>query len=223
MLGRLRRPARGGKEVVQARGLANYRVTTICIARMGEPVSVRSSRAAYVGAKLIAFTLAQQNCRAPPTAHAPRHMPSSIGGDRNSKTGRHGCTHPRHAPVDIKLGLCAQVCWKWNSEQPWNLALRTRVELDSARRFELSRFENMIETARAEAEAGPFLFGPFCAADAMLAPVATRIVAYGLNVGPITRAWIDAIYTLPAFHRWEEEAERELERRPVAEHIGKAF
>ena len=105
-----------------------------------------------------------------------------------------------------------------------NLALRTRVELEPARRRELARFEQMVETARKETPAaGPFLFGEFCAADAMLAPVATRIVSYGLDVGPATRAWIDAMYALPAFQRWEREAAAELSVRPVAARIGQPF
>ena len=102
-----------------------------------------------------------------------------------------------------------------------NLALRTRISLDPARRAELSRFERMVESARTEAGAGPFLFGDFSAADAMLAPVATRIVSYGLEVGAVTRAWIDAIFALPAFARWRREAEAELTVRPVAARIGK--
>lgn len=105
-----------------------------------------------------------------------------------------------------------------------NLALRTRVELDPARRRELDRFERMVEGARASAGAGgPFLLGEFSAADAMLAPVATRIVSYGLEVGATTRAWIDAVYALPAFQRWEREAEAERRVRPVAARIGVPF
>jgi glutathione S-transferase len=104
-----------------------------------------------------------------------------------------------------------------------NLALRTRVELDPGRRGELDRFEGLVEGARAEAPGGPFLFGDFSAADAMLAPVATRVVSYGLEVGVTTRAWIDAVYALPAFQRWEREAEAERLVRPVAAHIGEPF
>ena len=105
-----------------------------------------------------------------------------------------------------------------------NLALRTRVALDPARRDELARFEKMVETARADTSGeGPFLFGAFAAADAMLAPVATRIVSYGLEVGAVTRAWIDAIYGLPAFQRWEREAAAEREVRPVSARNGKRF
>jgi len=105
-----------------------------------------------------------------------------------------------------------------------NLALRTRVELDPARRRELDRFERLVAGARAGVAAeGPFLFGEFSAADAMLAPVATRIVSYGLAVGATTRAWVDAIYALPAFQRWEREAEAELRVRPLAARIGAPF
>jgi glutathione S-transferase len=105
-----------------------------------------------------------------------------------------------------------------------NLALRTRVELDPARRRELDRFERLVEGARGSAmPRGPFLFGDFSAADAMLAPVATRIVSYGLEVGPATRAWIDAVYGLPAFQRWEHEAAAELRVRPLAAQIGAPF
>jgi glutathione S-transferase len=107
---------------------------------------------------------------------------------------------------------------------PMNLGLRTRVALDPARRAELARFEALVVGARAEAEGGgPFLFGEFTAADAMLAPVATRIVSYGLDVGPETRAWIDSIYALPAFQRWEREAAAELAVRPVGWRVGVPF
>jgi heme-degrading monooxygenase HmoA len=107
---------------------------------------------------------------------------------------------------------------------PMNLALRTKVELEPARRKELARFEQLIASARAShAERGAFLFGEFCAADAMLAPVATRIRSYGIEVNAVTQAWMDAVFTLPAFQRWEKEAESERAARPVAEAIGVPF
>jgi glutathione S-transferase len=102
-----------------------------------------------------------------------------------------------------------------------NLALRTQVQLDPARQRELQRFEAMVETARKEASGnGPFLFGDFTAADAMLAPVATRIRSYGLQVGAQTQAWAAAIFSLPAFQRWEREAASELLSRPAAAQVG---
>ena len=49
---------------------------------------------------------------------------------------------------------------------------------------------------------GPFLFGAFCAADAMYAPIASRLHSYGLAVSDVSRAYIDAILALPAFAEW---------------------
>lgn len=56
---------------------------------------------------------------------------------------------------------------------------------------------------------GPFLFGAFCAADAMYAPVVTRLDTYGFAVEPDTRAYMDAILSLPALAAWREAALRE--------------
>jgi len=49
---------------------------------------------------------------------------------------------------------------------------------------------------------GPFLFGAFCAADAMFAPVVSRLDRYGWEVTPATRAYMDAVLALPSFERW---------------------
>lgn len=58
-------------------------------------------------------------------------------------------------------------------------------------------------------DGGPFLFGAFSAADAMYAPVATRLVHYGFALEPDTQAYVDAIYALPAMRRWVDEAAAE--------------
>lgn len=49
---------------------------------------------------------------------------------------------------------------------------------------------------------GPFLFGQFTAADAMFAPVATRIRTYALPVSDRAGQYVEAIYGLPAFQEW---------------------
>lgn len=56
---------------------------------------------------------------------------------------------------------------------------------------------------------GPYLFGDFCAADAMYAPVATRIRTYDLPVADQAQKYVEAIYALPAFQDWYAEAVRE--------------
>lgn len=49
---------------------------------------------------------------------------------------------------------------------------------------------------------GPFLFGSFTAADAMYAPVVSRFQTYAVDVGPTTRAYMDAVMALPAWGEW---------------------
>ena len=56
---------------------------------------------------------------------------------------------------------------------------------------------------------GPFLFGDFCAADAMFAPLATRLRTYALPVSDMAAAYVEAIYSLPAFQDWLAMALRE--------------
>ena len=51
-------------------------------------------------------------------------------------------------------------------------------------------------------QGGPFLFGAFGAADAMYAPVVSRLHSYGLDVGEVSRRYMDAVMSLPAFIEW---------------------
>ena len=53
---------------------------------------------------------------------------------------------------------------------------------------------------------GPFLFGDFCAADAMYAPVVSRFSTYCVDVGDIERAYMDAVMAHPAFMAWQSAA-----------------
>jgi glutathione S-transferase len=56
---------------------------------------------------------------------------------------------------------------------------------------------------------GAFLFGGFGAADAMYAPVVSRLHSYGLDVGKVARAYMDAVMALPAWAEWREAALKE--------------
>ncbi|MBF0678583.1 MAG: glutathione S-transferase family protein [Devosia sp.] len=56
---------------------------------------------------------------------------------------------------------------------------------------------------------GPYLFGEFTAADAMFAPLATRLRTYALPVSDQAAAYVEAIYALPAFQDWLSQALRE--------------
>lgn len=56
---------------------------------------------------------------------------------------------------------------------------------------------------------GPYLFGNFNGADAMFAPVATRIRTYELAVSDVAAEYVEAIYALPAFQEWLAAAVKE--------------
>lgn len=58
-------------------------------------------------------------------------------------------------------------------------------------------------------QGGPFLFGGFTIADAMFAPVVTRLVTYGVAVEAGTRAYMDAVLALPAMQEWTAAAKAE--------------
>lgn len=64
---------------------------------------------------------------------------------------------------------------------------------------DVARLDHLWTHARTHfGEGGPFLFGPFGAADAIFAPVAHRVRAYGLPVGPEASAYVDAVLA----HAW---------------------
>ncbi len=63
----------------------------------------------------------------------------------------------------------------------------------------------------AASKGGEFLFGAFCNADAMYAPVATRFITYGVDLPDACRRYIDALMALPAMQRWYADARAERE------------
>jgi glutathione S-transferase len=86
----------------------------------------------------------------------------------------------------------------------------TTPELAPDIRANVARIDAMWSDCRARFGAdGPFLFGPFCAADAMYAPVVSRFRTYGIGVGAVARAYMDAIVDLPAWHAWHQAALQE--------------
>jgi len=75
---------------------------------------------------------------------------------------------------------------------------------------DVARFGEIVRQARERFGAGgPFLFGAFSAADAMYAPLATRLDTYSIAIDATTRAYVDAILALPAFQEWRSAALKE--------------
>ncbi|HEX7955177.1 MAG TPA: glutathione S-transferase family protein [Burkholderiales bacterium] len=64
---------------------------------------------------------------------------------------------------------------------------------------------------------GPFLFGAFCIADAMYAPVASRLRTYGVTVAGAAGQYAQALLALPAMQEWIAAAHAETEVNPVYE------
>jgi len=80
-------------------------------------------------------------------------------------------------------------------------------ELNDETVANVRRIEAMWADCRARfGSGGPFLFGPFCAADAMYAPVVARFHTYDVAVDAAARAYMAAMQALPAWREWETAA-----------------
>jgi glutathione S-transferase len=88
---------------------------------------------------------------------------------------------------------------------PMNLKRKKKRPLTPEVEANVQRITEIWRDARKRFGAGgEFLFGAFSAADCMYAPVATRFVSYEVEVDPVSKAYIDAIYRLPAFRDWQK-------------------
>jgi glutathione S-transferase len=56
---------------------------------------------------------------------------------------------------------------------------------------------------------GPFLFGNFSIADAMYAPVVTRLTSYSIALTGAIEDYVDTIQALPSMKEWIRDAEKE--------------
>jgi len=88
------------------------------------------------------------------------------------------------------------------SHAPMNLRASHPGKVDAeAVRQDLARVE-ALWGGHLERSGGPYLFGAFSAADAMYAPLATRLRTYDLPMSDMAGAYVEAIYALPAFQDW---------------------
>ena len=86
-------------------------------------------------------------------------------------------------------------------------ARRETPALSEAASRDISRIRSIWTGARAAyAGRGPFLFGPFCIADAMYAPVVSRFRSYGIALSPEEQAYADRMWSLTGMQRWLEES-----------------
>jgi glutathione S-transferase len=92
------------------------------------------------------------------------------------------------------------------------LKLTPEVEQDVARVTQIWR-----HARERYGQGGAFLFGGFCAADAMFAPVVTRFHTYDIPCDKGSRAYVDAVYAHPAFKAWRDGALKEEQEIPPSE------
>lgn len=84
------------------------------------------------------------------------------------------------------------------------------VELSDAVRGEIDRIMQLWAQARARfGGTGDFLFGKWCAADIMFAPVVTRFITYGVKVPPFAAMYMKAVLSQPDVNDWIDKAQDE--------------
>lgn len=95
--------------------------------------------------------------------------------------------------------------WPMNLRRP-----KGHKPLDAEGEAQRARIEGLWRECREKyGKGGPFLFGHFTAADAMYAPVVTRFDTYGGTLATDTRAYVDAVLSMPAMRHWYAEAAKE--------------
>jgi glutathione S-transferase len=83
-------------------------------------------------------------------------------------------------------------------------------ELNEDVRGEIDRILQLWAQARARfGGTGEFLFGNWCAADIMYAPVVTRFITYGVPVPPFAALYVKAVLSHPAVSDWIDQAQDE--------------
>jgi glutathione S-transferase len=77
-------------------------------------------------------------------------------------------------------------------------------------RNEIERILQLWAQARARfGSGGPFLFGEWCAADMMYAPVVTRFITYGIPMPPFAELYMKAVLSHPDVNEWIDKAQDE--------------
>ncbi len=111
--------------------------------------------------------------------------------------------HARSISCEMHSGFQAlrQAC-------PMNLGTKFATpEIGEAVKLNVERIEAIWDEARSRfAGSGPYLYGEFSAADAMYAPIVTRLETYSMPVGKQTRAYMETVLAHPELMAWREAA-----------------
>jgi glutathione S-transferase len=84
------------------------------------------------------------------------------------------------------------------------------IALSNAVMVNVERIEAIWRECRKNyGKGGKFLFGKFSNADAMFAPVVSRLETFAIPVAKDTRSYMNAVLSTKAFQTWKEDALRE--------------
>ncbi len=94
---------------------------------------------------------------------------------------------------------------------PMNIRRRVEgAEIGDDARADILRILTLWAEARARfGQGGPFLFGSFCAADIIYAPVVSRFITYGIGVPGFAVAYMQAVWEHEWLQAWVAAAEAE--------------
>ncbi|MEP3304552.1 MAG: glutathione S-transferase family protein, partial [Roseibium sp.] len=107
----------------------------------------------------------------------------------------------RAASAEMHSGFAAmRSAFPMNFHRPaGSLAISVSVQKDIDRVVGL--WNDCLETS-----GGPFLFGDFTMADAMYAPVVSRLTTYEATNDPVAQAYMQRMRVLPAWQEWQKAA-----------------
>jgi len=109
------------------------------------------------------------------------------------------------------------------SEMPMDLVSSKPIdEVSEGAAQDITRIVTVWRMCRASHGAdGPFLFGAFCAADAMFAPVTARFRTYGVDLAAhgddgVAAAYCEMILSLPEIGEWTQAGREQISERGIA-------
>ena len=106
--------------------------------------------------------------------------------------------HARAISAEMLAGFTAL-----RNECPMNMARRRgAIEVSDGVRRDVARIEQIWRECL-EKSGGPMLFGEFCNADAMYAPVVNRFEIYQLSGSAQVTTYTTAMKALPAWQEWQ--------------------
>ena len=93
------------------------------------------------------------------------------------------------------------------SSMPMDLRGRHTLPMTPDVQADVARIDALWNDCRARhGRGGDYLFGAWCAADAMYAPVVSRFRTYGVELSPGARRYVDAVWQWPALKTLVAEA-----------------